>query len=127
MLTNNCEHDFSTADGACARCGDRKPTMHQAVADGLAAMHGISDPVTCLFCGTTADLDDAVKAGWEPYFWYTGSDGSEHACDRPACPGCTSQHLEADPQDRGDGMQLRAGEEHRAALLHGLCGTRGGA
>lgn len=116
MPTNNapaaaCEHDYSTAERTCARCGAPKPVQ------------AAEPDVACVFCGTTASLDAAVEAGWEPYFWYTGSDGDEHACDRPACPGCTGKHLEADPQDRGDGLQLCAGDDHQEALLRGLAGA----
>jgi hypothetical protein len=71
----------------------------------------MSDTLRCAFCIKQEDLDSAILAGWEPYFWFTDAAGNEHSSEAPACPACTEAHLEADPLDRGDGMQLRAGHE----------------
>lgn len=81
------------------------------------------DEVMCLFCRAVVPVDVAVDAGWEPYFWYVDDHG-ERCVEAPTCPTCTAEHLEADPLDRGDGMQLKP--DHGVALLMAL-GAAGGA
>jgi hypothetical protein len=64
-----------------------------------------TDMMTCAFCGATVpDVDAAVEAGWEPYFWITETvtgDGS-------VCPQCSREHL----RDHSNDPIIKPGHKH---------------
>jgi hypothetical protein len=45
--------------------------------------------VRCAFCGVESDHDEAIEAGWTPYFFWD----EQTSCDEPVCPRCTAKHL----------------------------------
>ena len=62
----------------------------------------------CCICGTTAEtLEEAMEAGWEPYF---SERETEHEF---ACPSCAEKFLQ---QDENGEMEVK--EEYRGKLVY---------
>lgn len=54
------------------------------------------EPLRCVFCRVEAGHDEAIEAGWTPYFYWD----ERTSCDEPVCPTCAAEHLrdfEGDP------------------------------
>ena len=66
----------------------------------------------CYFCGLATTPDEAIEAGWEPYFW--DEDGGPmgltrplggYQDDLPTCPECCRRWLR--PTEHGEFERVR--------------------
>ena len=49
----------------------------------------MDDLLRCAFCGVGIDHEEAIEAGWTPYFYRDETT----ICDDPVCPVWSAKHL----------------------------------